>query len=232
MIERYTITPNITELKERFALESADGFKPRYNAAPTQILPVITSAATQGLSFFYWGTSPEWSKNKTPGEKLINTRVEFFEEKPALKRALKKARCIVPADGFYSWKRVGKKTTIPYRFALHSRELFSFAGLWEEFEDTEGQEIQTFSIVTLPTPQGTETLSDRIPAILLPEAERIWLSPDADETQLLALLTPVSPLQLNHYPVGPGIANVNHDYASMIIATPPADQHGNLTLFD
>ncbi|HYG04460.1 MAG TPA: SOS response-associated peptidase [Chryseosolibacter sp.] len=232
MIERYSITANPGILSERFSLESADGYEAKYNAAPTHVLPVITSAAPQGLSFFYWGTSPEWSKNKTPAEKIINTRKEFFDDKPALKRALKRARCILPADGFYAWKKVGKKTAIPYRFVMHSKEMFSIAGMWEEYEDTEGDLIQTFTMITLPANSVVETVTERMPAILLKSDEEGWLNNDANEDELLALIKPVPENILNHYPVTPGISNITQNLPSMITATPPADQHGNLTLFD
>src|SRR5262245_2760529 len=133
MIERYSITAPADRVRERFSVDVPAFYRARYNAAPTQLLPVITSTAPQGLSHFYWGTSPEWSKNKTLSEKIINLRNESLDEKPALKRAMMRTRCIVPADGFYAWKKVGKKTSIPYRFTLASQELFSFAGIWEEF---------------------------------------------------------------------------------------------------
>lgn len=232
MIERYSITANATSLAERFALESVDGYEAKYNAAPTHVLPVITSSAPQGLSFFYWGTSPEWSKNKTPAEKMINTRKEFFDEKPALKRALKRGRCIIPADGFYAWKKVGKKTAIPYRFVMSTKEVFSIAGMWEEYEDTEGDLIQTFTIITLPANTMVETITERMPAMLLASDEKAWLKNDAEEDELLSLIKPIAANLLSHYPVTPGISNITQNLPSMISATPPADQHGNLTLFD
>src|SRR5690606_9547141 len=98
------------------AVDVPDFFQPKYNAAPTQLLPLITSASPEGISTFYWGTSPEWSKNKTLSEKIINVRAELIQEKVSLRKSLMKGRCIVPADGFYAWKQAGKKTHIPYRF--------------------------------------------------------------------------------------------------------------------
>ena len=176
MIERYSITASATKISERFSADVPDFFRPHYNAAPTQLLPVITSSAPKGVSLFYWGTSPEWSKNKMLSEKIINLRVENFQEKPALKRALMKSRCIVPADGFYAWKKVGKKTNIPYRVVITSGETVSFAALWEEFEDTDGNEIQTFSILTTPANEFVSAITERMPLILNEESERVWLN--------------------------------------------------------
>jgi putative SOS response-associated peptidase YedK len=196
------------------------------------LLPVITSNSPKGISLFYWGTSPEWSKNKMLSEKIINLATENFDEKPALKRAMKKCRCIIPADGFYVWKKVGKKTSIPYRFVSSHNEIFSFAGLWEEFEDTDGHEIQTFKIITTDSGSTTASFTDKIPLILTRETESIWLGENHEEEELLNVLKSASSPAINNYPVSPGIANTAQDLASMILPTPPADQHGNLTLFD
>ena len=231
MIERYSITLQPDSLAERFSVDVPDFYKPRYNAAPTQLLPVITSDSPKGVSLFYWGTSPEWSKNKTPGEKIINLTVESIEEKPALQRAIKKNRCLVPADGFYVWRKVGKKTSIPYRFISTQQEPFAFAGIWEEFEDTDGHQIQTFKLITTPADQALASFTERRPVLLNSDQSLQWLG-GAEDTDFLALLKTTSGIVLNNYPVSPGISNTNQDLASMIIPTPPADQHGNLTLFD
>ncbi|MFZ6013221.1 MAG: SOS response-associated peptidase, partial [Bacteroidota bacterium] len=218
-------------IRERFSVDVPDFYAVHYNAAPTQLLPVITSGS-QGLSLFYWGTSPEWSKNKMLSEKIYNLRSEHLEEKPALKRAMMKTRCIVPADGFYAWKKVGKKTSIPYRFVLANSDLFSFAGIWEEFEDTEGHQIQTFNIFTTPSTEPVSLIQERMPVMLTPETEKVWLEKSSAEADLVAILKPFISSKINYYPVSPKISNHAIDMPSLIIPTPPADQFGNLTLFD
>jgi putative SOS response-associated peptidase YedK len=232
MIERYSITASAGQIAERFSVDVPEFYHARYNAAPTQLLPVITSASPKGISLFYWGISPEWSKNKMLSEKIINLPTAFFEEKPALKRAIKKSRCIIPADGFYIWKKVGKKTSIPYRFVASQNEIFSFAGLWEEFEDTDGNEIQTFKIITTESDSVMASFSETMPLILSRENESIWLDDNHSEGDFLALLNANSSITINNYPVSPVISNIGQDLASMILPTPPSDQHGNLTLFD
>lgn len=232
MIDRYSITATADEIKERFSVDLPDFYKARFNAAPTQLLPVITSSSPNGVSLFYWGTSPEWSKNKMLSEKIINTRTENFEDKASLKKALKKSRCIIPADGFYGWKKVGKKTAIPYRFVLNGRDPFSIAGLWEEFEDTDGNEIQTFTMITIPANDLVKQIQERMPVILTRQSEKAWLDNATDEAGLLGLLTAYPAAAMNYYPVSPGISDSHADVASLIVPTPPADQHGNLTLFD
>lgn len=232
MIDRYSITTSAESIRERFSVDVPDFYKPKYNAAPTQLLPVITSSGPGGVSLFYWGTSPEWSKNKLLGEKIINTRAENFADRPSLKKALKKNRCIIPADGFYGWKKVGKKTAIPYRFVLNSKDTFSIAGLWEEFEDTEGNQIQTFTMITVASNELVNLVQERMPAILAKQNEKVWLDSNSDEEVLPGLVSAFPAAAMNHYPVSPRIGDSNADVPSLIIPTPPADQHGNLTLFD
>lgn len=232
MIERYSITATAETIGQRYAVDVPDFYKPRYNAAPTQLLPVITSINPEGLSLFYWGSSPEWAKNKTPAEKIINVRTESLLDKPALKRAMMKLRCIVPADGFYGWKKIGKKTRIPYRFVLQNKTVFSMAGIWEEFEDGEGQTIHTFMVFTTTSNDIVSPVQERMPVILDQQGEKIWLNKDSSEEDLNKLFVPFPAESINLYTVSPRINELSADVPSLIMPAPPADQFGNLTLFD
>lgn len=143
-----------------------------------------------------------------------------------------KKRCIIPADGFYAWKKVGKKTMVPYRFVLEQKQLFSFAGIWEDFEDNEGEENHTFMLLTTPANDIVKTVSDRMPLLLTKETEKVWLDENADEGMLLNQLNAPPMNGLTCYTVSPRISTSTIDVPSLIIPTPPSDQHGNLTLFD
>src|SRR5687768_4509068 len=232
MIDRYSITASASEVAERFSVDVPEFYKAHYNASPTHLLPVITSATPQGLSLFYWGTAPEWAKNKALSEKIINLHGEDFPEKPGLKKALLKQRCIVPADGFYGWKKIGKKTSIPYRFIFKTQGLFSFPALWEEFEDTDGNQIQTFTIITSPSNSVVNVVQERMPLIMDRESEKTWLDKESSEEILLEIINTPATNDLDYYPVSPRISQQNVDVPSLIVPTPPSDQHGNLTLFD
>lgn len=232
MLERYSITATQTELATRFSIDVPAPYKPRFNAAPSQLLPVITHQSPSGISFFYWGMAPEWSKNKAISERIVNVRGEQLPEKPVARKNLMKRRCLVPADGFYHWKRIGKKTAVPYRYTLSGKEIFSFPALWEEFDDEQGNFYHTFSIITLPRAEDTQTIPDRWPVILTPEQEKIWLSKESKEEELLSFIKPISMELLNGYTVSPRINSLQEDGPTLIIPMPPADQHGNLTLFD
>jgi len=107
MFIRYSLTSHANEVAKRFAIDVPEGYQPHYNAAPSHLLPIITQDSPQGLSFFYWGAPPSWANKKPLGEKIINTRLELITEKPTLQKKLREKRCIIPADGFYEWKRAG-----------------------------------------------------------------------------------------------------------------------------
>jgi putative SOS response-associated peptidase YedK len=231
MIERYSISAPSLLVSERFAAEVPDYYTQRYNAAPTQLLPVITSDAPNGISLFYWGRPPLWAKNKSLSEKIINLQHESLLERPVLKKALMKYRCILPADGFYAWKKVGKKTAIPYR-CVADQALFSFAGLWEEFEDETGSIVHTFTIITTRANESVGKITDRMPVILDRKGELVWLNNSSTEAELISLLKVYPSEKLNLYPVSPRINDTKINVPSLLIPTPPADQYGNLTLFD
>ncbi|MBK5279300.1 MAG: SOS response-associated peptidase [Bacteroidia bacterium] len=232
MLDRYSITASPEVLAQRFAADVPEGYAPRYNAAPSQLLPIITSDSPEGISFFYWGISPAWAKNKSISERIINLRAGLLSERPIALKNLKKRRCVVPADGFYGWKKVGKKTTIPYRFLLKSKKIFSFAGIWEEYDDEEGNASHTFSVITVPANQMVSSVSETMPAIFDGNAEKIWLNKNSNEVDLLKLLVPLAEEELDNYTISPRIYLTTNDGPSLLLPTPPSDQFGNLTLFD
>jgi len=229
MIDRYSLTADASQLQAFFSIDPHGHDKPRYNAAPAKLLPVIT-IGSQGLSHFYWGTAPEWSKNKPIGEKIINTRIEQINERPIIRKQLKKSRCIIPADGFYVWKKIGKKTAVPYRFELNPKGLFAIAGTWEEYDDEDGNMIHTFMMITVPSAGSVADFCERMPAILTKEETVVWMNAESTEEQLIECLHAFAG-NFENFSVSPRIADPNADDATMIIPVPPADQFGNLTLF-
>ena len=231
MSSRYSICVNAGQLATRFSVE-VSSFPPNYNAAPAQLLPVITNTGPRGASFFYWGLTPGWSKNKPISEKVINVRAESIPEKPVYRKMLAERRCLVPADGFYEWKKIGRKTEIPYRFTLQNKELFSMAGLWEEYEDEKGENFHTFTLITCQANDLVAITHERMPVILTPEGEQIWLAPQSTGPELISLLKPYEGARMDCYSVSPRINSSTANDATLIIPVPPADQFGNLTLFD
>jgi putative SOS response-associated peptidase YedK len=231
MCGRYTLVKSAKEVSERFGVEVGKQYQPRFNAAPTQLMPVITADAPKGLSWFHWGLVPAWSKDKAVSHKLINARAETLEEKASFRNALQRRRCLIPADGFYEWKPLGKKSKVPYRITLLNEELFAFAGLWEEYEDDEGQMVHTFTIITTEANKSLESLHSRMPVILKKEAEGEWLKPDASPEELKALLKPYAASKTRFYTVSSQVNSPATDLPALIQPAPAADQFGNYTLF-
>ncbi len=231
MCGRYSLIAKAEEIEKKFKLESQPSISPRYNAAPTQLLPVITNSAPRGLSFFYWGLIPAWSNNKSLSPKLINARSESLHEKATFKQALASRRCLVPADGFYEWKQLGKKTRIPYRIVLKNSGLFSFAGLWEEYEDDQGEMVHTFTIITTEANSAMKSIHDRMPVILPSQNEKIWLDNNLSTNDLLELLKPLPSEEIQLFTVSHLVNSVQNDSPALVKPAPPTDQKGNYTLF-
>ncbi|MBL3655262.1 SOS response-associated peptidase [Fulvivirga sediminis] len=231
MGDRYTITNSSEELANRFNVDIPDAYSPSYNAAPTQILPIITQGS-KGLSFFYWGQIPDWSKNKAISNKLLFTNMETLVEKAITKKALLSRRCAVPADGFYGWKQVSKKGKIPYRVIFENKSIVSFAGLWEEFEDDNENTMHTFKLITSPSNSSILPMSTRMPVIMTEKEEAIWLNKESTEEELMEVLKTYPADKMKTYSVSPKISDSSVNEPALIEPMAPADQHGNYSLFD
>lgn len=231
MCGRYSLSKSKIELEERFQAEMLPEFNPRYNIAPTQLVPVITSQSPKGFSFFYWGITPDFGQNRPVAQKLINARSETVSEKISFKTSFQKRRCLIPADGFYEWKVLGKKTKIPYRFTVRENELFAFAGVWEEYETVAGEIQHTFLILTTSPNEKVAEIHERMPVILSQKDEKKWLDSYSSEDELKAMLLPYSADMMLSYTVSPLVNSVSNDSPSLIRKTSPMDQHGNYTLF-
>lgn len=229
MVIRYSISASANEIEQRFSANVSPGYAPRYNAAPTHLLPVITNDSRGGLSFFYWGAPPSLANQKPLSEKIINTRAESFHEKQVARKKLREKRCLIPADGFFAWKRTGKKTSIPYRFIPKGKELIAFAGLWEEYDDEHGEMIHTFSVITCPANTLVALTTERMPVILSPDFESKWLDGGSEDELISGLQFSID---LDSYPVSSRVNLPEKNDKTIILPAPAADQFGNLSLFD
>jgi putative SOS response-associated peptidase YedK len=232
MCGRYTIIAKAEVIEKKFDVEVPKSYTPSYNAAPTQKLPVITNENPSRLSFFQWGLVPSWSKDERVGSKLINARAESVIEKASFKNAFKQQRCLVPSDGFYEWKRYSKKSKIPYRIHLRSKELFSFAGLWEEYVNEDQNLIQTFTIITKEANPAISKIHTRMPVILDPESERKWLSSSVSSEEHLSLLNQNNDQEFEYFTVSSLVNSVSNNNPQLIVPALPTDQFGNMTLFN
>lgn len=177
MCGRYTLHHTPDEITERFPVRQLRfDWEPRYNIAPSQCLPVIRDGSEWRLDGLQWGLVPFWAKEAKVGNQLINARAETISTKPAFRHAFTKRRCLIPADGFYEWRKSGRERW-PVHIRLKGGGLFAFAGLWEEWHPPGGAQLLTFTIITVPANSLLETVHPRMPAILRPENEARWLDP-------------------------------------------------------
>ena len=222
MCGRFQLSVKGRHISERFNVEVFDEFyKPNYNCAPSQKLPVITNEEPEKLSYLRWGLIPFWAKDPKIGYKLINTRSETIAEKPSFKNAFKKRRCLIPSNGFYEWRKDKNKT--PFRIFLKSESLFSMAGIWENWKDAEGKLVQTFSIITTEPNELMKEIHDRMPVILPPELENVWLQ-ESDERILNDLMIPFDVEKMQVYQISKKVNSPGNNDASIIIPIEEEEQ--------
>ncbi len=216
MCGRYSQGVDVTKLMDRFGVvigKNLISLPKRYNIAPAQNAPVIIYQQQEHhLALFRWGLIPSWAKNSSIGNRMINARAESISEKPSFRKPFRRSRCLVPADGFYEWKLDPKqKGKIPYRVVLKSGEPFAFAGLWEAWRDPEGKEVKTFTIITTDANQVLKPIHDRMPVILKPEDEDIWLNPETNVDMLSKMLSPYPDEKIEAYPVSKFVNSPRND---------------------
>lgn len=232
MPERYSISASPEEMSSRFGIEAPISFSPKYNAAPTQLLPVITAEGSKGFSYFYWGATPEMAKNKPLSKKIFTTTAESLLEKSAFRKTQKPHRCIIPLDGFYSWKLVGKKTSVPYRIFPNNSGILAVAGIWDEYENiANGEVVHTFSMITLASSGSLVSICERIPLAIAEENEKKWLDMKTSPDVLEAMIKNPARHEFTHFNVNPKISEADFNSPNLLKPVPPADQHGNYTLF-
>ncbi len=210
MCGRFQLSVKGKQISERFNVEVFDDmYKPNFNCAPSQKLPIITNTSNSKLSFYSWGLIPFWAKDPKVGFRNINTRAETINEKPSFKNAFKRRRCLIPANGFYEWNT-------PYRIFLKNDEIFAMAGIYETWKDTEGREIDTFSIITTSANNTVKDIHHRMPVILYPKDESSWLF-ESDEKSLQKLLVPFDSNKIDHYPISREINKAINNKPELII---------------
>jgi putative SOS response-associated peptidase YedK len=213
MCGRFSFSAEIQEIIERFHLaEVTFDYTPRYNIAPGQMIPVIIAhGGVNRLGQLKWGLIPYWAKDEKIAFKTINAKAETVHEKPAFKLAFKRKRCLIPADGFYEWKKTetGKK---PMRILLKSGELFGMAGLYDTWTAPDGTKVHTCTIITTKPNALVGQIHDRMPVILRLEDEAVWLNREIEDVDVLrSLLVPYPAEEMRIYPVSPLVGNVKND---------------------
>jgi putative SOS response-associated peptidase YedK len=218
MCGRYTLTHPAAELARVFGFLERPNLPPRYNAAPTQELPVVRRRADADgckLVSMRWGLVPFWADDPSIGSRMINARSETALEKASFRNAMRERRCLVPADGFYEWKAAPGGTRQPFRIVARDRGPFAFAGLWEVWKGPKGapldRPLQSFTILTTTANRVLRPLHERMPVILDPAAFDAWLDPDIPVAEAASLLRPCPDDRLEVYPVSTRVNAVRND---------------------
>ncbi|CAG0953035.1 SOS response-associated protein YedK [Anaerolineae bacterium] len=191
MCGRYAISLDPDQLATHFHAEPSETpLRARLNAAPSEYLPVLLNSGERRISLLRWGLIPSWAKDPTIANNLINARAETIEEKPSFRDAFKKRRCLVLVDAFYEWQSLPNGKKQPMKIALQSGEPFAFAGLWEQWQPPAGEPLRTFTIITTSANPLIESIHQRMPVMLTPKGEQMWLDNQASVEVWRNLLLP------------------------------------------
>lgn len=216
MCGRYRLSHRKEVVEEYFDTTSWDeGWSPRYNIAPTQLIPVVRrkpKEAVRVVSLIRWGLIPSWARDPSLAVGTINARSETASTKPAFANPLRFRRCLIPADGFYEWKRASGSRQQPYCFEVNDGQLFAFAGLWDGWKNPIGNWVNTCSILTTTPNSLSVAVHDRMPVILSPDDYDVWLDPGTTNVQVISeLLKPYDSKPMRCYPVSGRVNHVSND---------------------
>ena len=188
---------------------------PSYNVAPQSFQPVVRLNRESGqreLAIMRWGLVPYWAKDAKVAFSTINAKAETITTSPAYREAMKRRRCLVPADWFYEWQKIDAKTKQPYAIGLKDDSIFAFAGLWERWKDkTSGQALETYTVITTDPNELMEPIHNRMPVILAPKDYERWLQPGESSLLPVDLLRPYPAKEMNAWKVSSAVGNVRNN---------------------
>jgi putative SOS response-associated peptidase YedK len=217
MCGRYTVTVSPQALRTLFDYAEQPNFPARYNIAPTQPIAIVRLVdGRRQFALVRWGLLPSWVEDPKGFSLLINARGESVNDKPAFRNAMKRRRCLIPADGFYEWQAAGARKR-PFYVRAKSGKPFAFAGLWETWAGPNGEELDTAAIVTTRANKTLAAIYERMPVIVPPEAFDLWLSTnEADAETAAALIAPAPDDLLEAYEISTAVNRVANDHPKLI----------------
>jgi putative SOS response-associated peptidase YedK len=214
MCGRYRLTAKERYLRDHFGLDDDPPWAARWNIAPTQQIATIRQHRSQpkrSFGLMRWGLIPYWAKEPSIAQKTINAMSETAAEKPAFRDAMRWRRCLIPADGFYEWRRLGKEKQ-PYNFGMANDSPFAFAGLWERWRGEDSKVIETCTILTTKPNSLVANIHDRMPVILRPEDYNLWLDPGVTApSRVTGCLQPFDARLMKKYPVSTRVNSPEND---------------------
>jgi len=211
MCGRFALESSPRAIAEYLQAEVTGNFVSRYNIAPTT--PVLARTASR-ITFLRWGLVPSWAKDTAMGNRMFNARSETILQKPSFKNAFKRRRCLIPASGFYEW-HLESGIKQPY-FCHINHQLFSFAGIWEHWQDAQGNELQSCAILTTQAVGGLARIHQRMPVVIRDELRDDWLNHSSESTE--TALDCISQLnsEFDIYPVSTMVNASGNDSAELI----------------
>jgi len=201
-----------------FGLKNTPALKPRFNVAPgQQVFSVRSEGGKLMADQFRWGLVPFWAKDPKVGHQMINARAETVAEKPSYRQALRRRRCLIPADGFYEWQKAinGKQ---PWFISGSGGALLAFAGLWDEWRDADDTLLRTCTIITAVANEFMTEIHQRMPVIVSSDQYETWLDTEASSTDFERVLTAGSEVELQAWPVSRKVNNPINDQPELIEA--------------
>ncbi len=217
MCGRYALAIEPADLEQEFSLVRIEWFPPRYNIAPTQpILIVRAEKGARAAALVRWGLIPSWAKDPADLPLFFNARAETAADKPAFRGPFRHRRCLIPATGFYEWKRAGGHKQ-PFLAEGTTRRILAFAGLWEEYADANGNLLDTATILTTSANADLAPIHDRMPVVIDPADFDLWLglAPADRRTDVADLLVPAPSGTFRLIAVDPRLGNARIDDAAL-----------------
>ncbi len=218
MCGRFALATDKNVLEMLYDIEIRGELTPRYNIAPSQEVLALRLSRTGGEKepvYLKWGLVPFWSDDPDTGNRMINARSETAPEKPSFRSAFKKRRLLIPATGFYEWKKEEGGAKQPYYICRKDGHPFSLAGLWERW-DKGDHPLETFTILTTEASDPVASLHNRMPVIIPRQAYDSWLDPGTEQADLLELLKPCPAKELTAYPVSRQVNNPANDLEELL----------------
>jgi putative SOS response-associated peptidase YedK len=221
MCGRFSLSVNQEIIEKYFGLEhdAETTIQSRYNIAPTQQIPIIPLENPSRLKVARWGLVPHWAKDASIGDQLINARKETIDEKPSFRESFNTRRCLIPADGFYEWKKVGN-SKLPFRIERKDKAVFALAGLYDYWRSEHKDMVITCTIITLEANALVAKIHPRMPAMLLPDQQHAWMQKRNTPQELLEVLKPYPADLLKAYPISSLINDPSTDTAEVARPVP------------
>ncbi len=219
MCGRFAVFSDIEEIANELHISSEQPHAmQRYNIIPSQNAQIIHNNET-GISIdeMKWGLIPSWAKDPSIGSRMINARIETLSNKPSYRSSLKKRRCLIPINGYYEWELLPSKKKQPYFISLFSKKMMTLAGLWASWQNTNGENVKTFTIITTPAVFPVSSIHDRMPAALFDEYRLKWLDGTLDTNEMMEILSDEHKAEYSLTPISTDVNNPMNDYPELLL---------------